>query len=1128
MVRLFLQGLDTFIHYSIVKDLVLLSCGSSLYNWFITSMHVLFVLWVIHAALNQLFRCSTASIMVQTWNSLTANIKAPKLRNSSNNEWKNATDMESSEDDSTEGESILSSSDASTTDNINARGILKEEGDSEYIVRDLLHHKRVEDHLKGRQGAVSSCVDKAVRLETAIAILASFYMLGLGEVPLQLLSISSTIDDSCVQNQQRLISLTLHAWLLSSLLHGIWAMFLKSRHLKQSMRAMQLRHTSSKANRHRSLIHIFDLAAMIATATYLIPPESKWKMFITCVFLTSKAFAQSMQMEYPKLIWKGLMVVEFVMKLTILRMVMAMISGDAKMVSCILSILWLVWVVSNPIPTPCEVSRSYQCNNLVQNDVADVVFLGHPTLLSDAWALWLLPYSLKERWQPPFWALPLWPLHYLVGYYVCNYRRHLFGDGASYFCCDDNYYGQTRMQNWVASHFARHFVTHQSQVKENIEAAARHAQRTGVKVLCLGALNKAESINGGGLGIVKALGPNRRLSVIHGNHLTAAAVVETVHQCFGDQKVKFFLTGASSKVGWAVAQALRYRYGYDVLCHSTDPGRRKYFTEKGFAAASTLAEGSAYSKYWIVGKYDMAVARMIPQNATAVVFSVPHPLENRKDVRIIEAGTLHIDLTKLDRPRVFTNKLKEKEIFACHAASVVAAYRLEQGASRIDEVGPVDPDKMDSWLVDAKRLGFRVPHCEPVVMEVVPKNQPPVVIVGAGPSGLSVAAYLSQKQIPHVLLEAEKDPNLYGSWSQHFTGLEITTQKKWCNLPGFPMNDKEFPNETVTAEEYQRYLKQYVNRYAINICRGVDVKSIDKGTECSPYIVKYHKTDNKDGKLTELVAWSVVVATGKHRVPLKNTSDDTATKLKSCGIRHVHSTELCDNTTWSQAIQAAKNGRLCIVGLGNSAADLATMILQHFESYDSNSDIKPLIHIAARTIPPVFPRRAKFMRVDTLGYLMRWLPNILQDLLVKLLWWGIPSSQLCNSAFPSHLKRWNKIQGRVPVIDKYGMLAAGFQSGRLVGHGPISNITKEQKVQFSDQPSNLGPSIDASPTTEFGVKVDMVILATGYREECIIEREDRLNGLYKCGFGKSDRFLPLRSISEDAKRIANDIVHSIR
>ena len=790
--------------------------------------------------------------------------------------------------------------------------------------------------------------------------------------------------------------------------------------------------------------------------------------------------------------------------------------------STVLAIIWAVRVVSNPIPTPCETKQFYQCK-LESGDVADVVFLGHPALLADAWALWLLPYSLSERWRPPIWTLPLWPFHYLVGWFVCNYRRKLFGDGASYFCCDDNYYGPTRMQNWVAAHFGRHFVTHPRQVKDNIEAAARHAEQIGVKVLCLGALNKAESINGGGLGVVKALGPNRRLSVIHGNHLTAAAVLETIYQCFGDQKVRFFLTGASSKVGWAVAQALRGRHGYDVLCHSTDSGRRQFFVENGFKASSTLAEGSAYSKYWIVGKYDMEVTRLIPQNATAVVFSVPHPLESRPDVRVIEAGTLHMDLCRLDRPRAFTNKLKEQEIFACHAASCVAAYRLKRGASRIDEVGPVNHETMDSWLNDAKKLGFSVPQYEPVIdanSTIFPiNNKPPVVIVGAGPSGLAVAANLSQKNIPHVVLEAEKNQNVFGSWGQHFTGLEITTQKKWCNLPGMLIS---VPNENVTGEEYQQYLQQYVDRFAINIRRGVRVESIEKGTEQTPYVVKYHADDGGKQELTQLAAWSVVVATGKHRVPQKNTSDNIVGQLESCGIKHVHSTEMCNDTIWREAVEAAQDGKLCIVGLGNSAADIATMILQQCQLDDSNGGDKPNIHIAARTIPPVFPRKAKFLRVDTLGYLMRWLPVPIQDVLVKLLWWGIPGSRVCDSAFPPYLNRWAAIKGRVPVIDKHGALASGFQSGTLIGHGPIMDVDKEGVVRFCDQATVGGLASSSTSQT----KIDLVILGTGYKEECIIGREDRLNGLYKCGFGQSDRFLPLKSIGEDAKCIGEDIAAS--
>jgi len=1122
ILRLILQGVDTFIHYCIVRDLILNSDSDvSSYAWFVNAMHILFTVWVLHAALNQLFRMSTASIMVNTWQSLTG-------KGTTVDEKTKGIEQQGSFD-VTEGESLSSSSETtslSSSDNGSNRNQpdMKEEEDQEYIVRQLLHHKRVQDNLKGRQGAASNGVDKAVRLETAVTILSSFFMLGLGEVPL--MALSTDMDNSCMnwfsltQDKQRIISLSLYAWLLWSLLHGIWGTFLKSRVLQKSMKAMQLHHTSPASIRQRSILHMIDLAVMISIATFVVPPESKWLILVVCAFLNAKTFLQSMQIQYPKLIWKSLIGMEFMAKLAVLRMVSQILLDDVTMISSVLSVVWAVWVVSSPVPTPCEV---VQCRNQ-----AHVVFLGHPALLSDCWALWLLPYSLKERWQTPLWTVLLWPIHYMVGLYVCKYRAKLFGNGASFFCCDDHYYGDTRMQNWVASHFGRHFVTHPSQVKDNIEAAARHAEHIGVKVLCLGALNKAESINGGGMGIVKALGPKRRLSVIHGNHLTAAAVVETIHQCFGNQKVKLFLTGASSKVGWAVAQALKGRHGYDILCHSTDSGRRKYFEEHGFASASTLVEGCAYTNYWIVGKYDTEVAKLIPQNATAIVFSVPHPLESRPDVRVIEAGTLHIDLNRLDRPRVFTNKLKEHEIFACHAASVVACHRLEGGGvERIDEVGPVDPNTMDSWLVDAKKLGFSIPQYEPIVIKAKPsplciKDKPPVVIVGGGPSGLCVAAQLSQKQIPHVILEAEEDPNVFGSWTQHFTGLEITTQKKWCSLPGLPMSGKDYPNETVTAEEYQQYLKQYVQRYSINIKRGVRVQSIEKGTdEQTPYIVKC-STKFEEQELSEVAAWSVIDATGKHRKPQKNTSDDIVSKLDACDIPHVHSTEMCDESKWQQAIQAAQNGALCLVGFGNSAADIITTILQDCES-DNDKNVQPTIHVAARTIPPVLPRRAKFLRVDTLGYFMRVLPLLIQDILVKLLWLFIPDSKTCNAAFPPHLKRWEKINGRVPVIDKYGMLASGFQSGRLVGHGPILTIAEGRKVRFSDQP--LAGNLTSSSS---GVKiVDMVILANGYIQDCIIKREDRLNGLYKCGFS-ADRFLPLKSIGEEARAIANDIESSFR
>jgi hypothetical protein len=1051
-VRLLLQGLDTMIHFKIVSDL-LLSFGPTMRSL----MHGIFTVWVIHAAMNQFFRCSTASVMVQAWYAMTAKVKNKEA---------------SSDDDDTEAESVSSGE--------------EEEG---FVVRNLLQEGRVSDELKGSQGGATGGVDAAVRIETVVAILAAVHIIGFRDVPFRVLAMEMPTSDLI---DKRLLSTIPYAWLLWSMLYGASLIILP--------RSQQKRKRTD-SGRLRSILNILDIGMMIAGATR-VSSRANLLALLLALGVTMKSFLQTAKVPWPKLMWMAISSAEFVLKASLGRcFTESSAELDVAFVSAAVSIIWGVWATS--ITTPCEIegksSESYKS--------ADVVFLGHPAELSDCWALWSLPYSLENRWKRPFWAVLLWPLHYVVGYYVCNWRQKLFGDGASFFCCDDLSFSGVRMQTWTASHFGRHFVTHPRQVKRNIEAAARHADETGVKVLCLGALNKAESINGGGVGVVRSLGPLRRLSVIHGNHLTAAAVVETTYQCFG-RNAKVFLTGASSKVGWAVARALRDRYGYDILCHSTDRTRRELFEKHGFKAASTLCEGTAFSSLWIVGKYDMAVARYIPQGATAVVFSVPHPLESRTDVRVVEAGTLHMDLSRADRPRRFTNKLKEYELFACHAASVVAAHRLKRDVlSRIDETGPVDPNEMDGWLVDAKALGFSIPHVEPVAASTIydaDRGNPPVVIIGAGPAGLAVAASLHRRNIQSIILEEQKNPDSFGSWEKHFTGLEVTTQKRWCHLPGFPMSDDLFPGENVGAQDYRRYLKLYSARFGLSMKRGVRVENITRGGETSPWIVNC-------GEGTKVEASAVVVATGKHRVPQRSPSDDLCAKLTTAEIPFVHSSDLRNSQTWVQATDAANVGKLCVVGFGNSAADVCTAILQSCRTSTCEGDTK--IHVATRSVPPVFPRKRGFLRVDTLGYAVRWMPKFIQEPMIRLLWWGIPSSARCNSAFPSHLKRWDKINGRVPVIDKYGLICSSLQSGTMLGHGPVLDVTDEKEILFDDSRSGVG-------TTP--VSIEMVILATGYKKECIIGREDRLNGLFLCGFG-NDRLLPLKTIGEEAEAIAKEL-----
>ena len=585
--RLLLQGFDTYIHGRIISDLISSPyiTGTSrhgddgqVYDDFVmTKIHTLFLVWVVHAACNQWFTCSTATIMVQAWYSLTGSSskdtrKAKQQQTSATStapvtpKLMDISDSES-ESDITNSDSLSSSSSTSA--------------DDDFVVRNLLRPGRVSNKLKGMHGAVSKGVDNAVKIETMIAIIAAVYIIGFDDVPFRIIysidwnstfvTSSSLVPflrtaTSDIFSMENLIDINvfwvnlLYGWLLYSILYAMSIQFLPT----STTFRKQEKPSKDLSGRKRSLVHAVDVV-MIATGVSHANSGSReilLGLFLVMI-VTSKSFLRAANWRGPKVFWKTMGYYEILARGLLGRW---LLEGQQDHVALVGSIICIVWI-GTTLPNSSSVSEvgTDRGESHPKSAVADVVFLGHPAELSDCWALWLLPYSLDERWRRPWWSVPLWPLHYLVGYYTCNFRQKLFGDSASFFKCDDVVYDGLRMQTWTAAHFGRHFVTSKCAVRRNIEAAARNADRTGVKVLCLGALNKAESINGGGLGVVQALGPHRSLSVIHGNHLTAAAVVETTHQCLGEQ-AKVFLTRKTYDICYDFKTPILFTYQF-VLVH---------------------------------------------------------------------------------------------------------------------------------------------------------------------------------------------------------------------------------------------------------------------------------------------------------------------------------------------------------------------------------------------------------------------------------------------------------------------------------------------------------------------------------------------------------------------------------
>ena len=237
-------------------------------------------------------------------------------------------------------------------------------------------------------------------------------------------------------------------------------------------------------------------------------------------------------------------------------------------------------------------------------DSVDAIFLAHPSYLVDFFCLFSLP-DAEKRWSPSWWMYLFLPFVWLIAF--CSaHGLHRLGL-PNYLVLDDFKYHGLRVQTWAVLHFGRHFRNscELHDARRNVVAAVLAAEKTGARVLGLGALNKAQFLNRGGLDLLEELPTDRRMRITHGDQLTAAAVVETVKRLVaklppGTEKP--FLTGATSKTGKAVALAL-LQQGISVICHSQSPERREELESYGLETASKLRHG-AKSILWIVGKFD--------------------------------------------------------------------------------------------------------------------------------------------------------------------------------------------------------------------------------------------------------------------------------------------------------------------------------------------------------------------------------------------------------------------------------------------------------------------------------------------------------------------------------------------
>jgi sterol desaturase/sphingolipid hydroxylase (fatty acid hydroxylase superfamily) len=327
----------------------------------------------------------------------------------------------------------------------------------------------------------------------------------------------------------------------------------------------------------------------------------------------------------------------------------------------------------------------------------DVVFMGHGTHLVSLFHLPFMLRSFSSRpFSPKWWLAPLWP--------VCLPVVVLMRLVGRPFCSDKHRLRHLKLETWSTPAWAIQFFFRSqfSFINRKIEQAILEADTSGVKVIGLGALNKNEALNGGGLLFVQKH-PELRVRVVHGNTLTAAAILQKIPN--GIKEV--FLTGSTSKLGRAIALYLSER-GVRVIMYTTaeerfnkirDEAKEKF---RSLLVHAPTMEAGTHCKDWVVGKHcSKEEQALAPPSTTFHQFVVPKIPESRKDC-------FYTDLPAFAMPKDAKDfktcemTMERGVVHACHAGAVV--HGLE--GWDFHEVGAIDHTRIDETWAAAIKHGF--------------------------------------------------------------------------------------------------------------------------------------------------------------------------------------------------------------------------------------------------------------------------------------------------------------------------------------------------------------------------------------------------------------------------------------
>ena len=303
----------------------------------------------------------------------------------------------------------------------------------------------------------------------------------------------------------------------------------------------------------------------------------------------------------------------------------------------------------------------------------------------------------------------------------------------------------------------------------------------------------------------------------------------------------------------------------------------------------------------------------------------------------------------------------------------------------------------------------------------------PVIVVGAGPAGLSTAGALARLGFGAIVLE--RDTEVGARWAERYDRLRLHTIRRFSGLAHYPLA-REL-GRYVGKDEFARYLRDYVVRFGLDVRLGTDVSSIRRDGD--GWVV--------DAPAAAFRAPIVVIATGKYDAPVVPEWPGRETFRGSL----VHSSGYRSGADYA-------GQRVLVAGFGNTGAEIAADLVESGANR---------VAVSVRTSPPIARRDVVGIPIQLLGMAASVLPPRAADRIASVLR-RVTIGDL--SRYGLGPAEWGPFTARRPPIIDVGFLRQ-LRARRVEILPAVERLT-ERAVIFADGRSE---------------PFDAVVAATGYR-----------------------------------------------